>query len=208
MSVITTKPQYVSDASSVSRKSLMSVEGDMFSSHEIRGRSQIMSAKFLGFLTPSPLSAFFTSVQSTKITQPPLLHQNLGNPLPPPLCWCHLWMAPYGKSVAKRTWKFYRVSPTLTFVSQFLLTESMNTLSKKCEGEAGEEVSSKISTRAGTPTGALTKLCHGNTVCNISDQKNYDSFRLKRDPMTNLRHKTILSVGSIDVWLSIVFVVD
>ena len=55
MSVITTKPQYVSDASSVSRKSLMSVEGDMFSSHEIRGRSQIMSAKFSGFLTPSPL---------------------------------------------------------------------------------------------------------------------------------------------------------
>ena len=84
----------------------------------------------------------------------------------------------------------------------------MNTLSKKCGGEAGEEeVSSKISTRAGTPTGALTKLCHGNTVCNISAQKNFDSFRLKRDPITNLRHKTILSVGSIDVSLSIVFVV-
>ena len=46
-----------------------------------------------GTSNPLPLSAFWP-MYSTKITQPPLLHQILGNPLPPPLCWHHLWMVP------------------------------------------------------------------------------------------------------------------
>ena len=42
------------------------------------------SAKFLGFLTPSPPCQHFGLIYSTKITQPPLLHQYLGNPPPSP----------------------------------------------------------------------------------------------------------------------------
>ena len=40
----------------------------------------ISSARFLGFLIPSPL--FFGPILSTKIMQPPLLGQNLGTLLP------------------------------------------------------------------------------------------------------------------------------
>ena len=39
------------------------------------------SDKFSGFLTP-PACQHFGPIYSTKITQPPLLHQNLGIPLP------------------------------------------------------------------------------------------------------------------------------
>ena len=59
-----------------------------------RGRSQMTSAKFSGFWTPSPPCQHVGPIYSTKITQPRLLRQNLGNPLPPPLIWRHLWMAP------------------------------------------------------------------------------------------------------------------
>ena len=61
----------------------------------VRGRSQMTSAKFSVFLTPFPPCQHVGSIYITKITQPPLLHQNLGDPLPPPLFWHHLWMAPY-----------------------------------------------------------------------------------------------------------------
>ena len=42
------------------------------------------SAKFLGFLTPSPPCQHFGPIYSTKNTQPLLLHQNSGNPPPSP----------------------------------------------------------------------------------------------------------------------------
>ena len=45
------------------------------------------------FLIPSPCQ-HLGPIYSTEITQHPLLHQNLGNPLPPPLIWRHLWMYP------------------------------------------------------------------------------------------------------------------
>ena len=50
---------------------------------------------FRDFWPPPSPCQHFGPICSTKITQPPLLHQNLGNPLPPPLCWRHLWRAPY-----------------------------------------------------------------------------------------------------------------
>ena len=59
----------------------------MFPSHwdiNTRGRSQMTSAKFSGFLTPPSPCQHFGPIYSTKIRPPPLLHQILGNPLPPP----------------------------------------------------------------------------------------------------------------------------
>ena len=43
----------------------------------------MMSDKISGFWTPSPPCQHFEPISSTKITQPPLLRQILGNPLPP-----------------------------------------------------------------------------------------------------------------------------
>ena len=46
----------------------------------VRGRSQMTSAKYSGFLTPSPPCQHFGPIYTTKIMQPPLLHQILGTP--------------------------------------------------------------------------------------------------------------------------------
>ena len=62
MSFITTKPQYESDASSVSRKSLMRVEGDMFSGEEAwENPLPREHENFIGFHPPLLSSANFCS---------------------------------------------------------------------------------------------------------------------------------------------------
>ena len=55
----------------------------------VRGHSQMTSVKFSEFWTPS------LPLVSTKSTQPPFLWSEFSQPLPPPLCWRHLWMVPY-----------------------------------------------------------------------------------------------------------------
>ena len=50
----------------------------------LRGHVHMTSAKFSGFLTPSPPCLHFGPIHSTKFTQPPLLHLLLGYP-PSPL---------------------------------------------------------------------------------------------------------------------------
>ena len=57
---------------------------DIMNGSPLRGRSQMTSAKFLGFWTPSQPCHHFGPIPSTKITQPPLLRQNLINPPPSP----------------------------------------------------------------------------------------------------------------------------
>ena len=52
------------------------------------------SAKFLGFLTPSPPCPHFGLIHSSKYTQPPLVCLLLGYPPPPSRCGRPLCMAP------------------------------------------------------------------------------------------------------------------
>ena len=49
-------------------------------------------SKIFGIWSPPPCP-HFGLIYITKNTQPPLLRQNLGNLLHPPICWRHLWMA-------------------------------------------------------------------------------------------------------------------
>ena len=60
------------------------------------------SAKFSGFLTP-PLVSILDQSIVLKSRNLPLLRQNLGTPLPPPLCWRHFWMAPILNALGSTT---------------------------------------------------------------------------------------------------------
>ena len=58
----------------------------------LRGHVQMTSAKFSGFLTPSPHCLHFGQIHSTKLMQPPLLHLLLWYPPPTAdiICTCSL----------------------------------------------------------------------------------------------------------------------
>ena len=58
------------------------------------GHRFMMSAKFSGFLTLSPLVRAWQLVYTIKFTQPPLFCLLFHFPLPP-WCGCHKWMSPY-----------------------------------------------------------------------------------------------------------------
>ena len=71
------------------------------SESSLGGNVHMTSAKFSGFLTPSPPCLHFGPIHSTKFTQPPLLHLLLGYPPPPPtadiICTCPLSNISWGE---------------------------------------------------------------------------------------------------------------
>ena len=81
---------------------------------------------FRDFWPPPPPCQHFGPIHSTKITQPPLLRQNLGNPLPPPLFWRHLWMAPNHNPYLRKpsrqihAQRCFHTSPSQTLSALFL----------------------------------------------------------------------------------------
>ena len=112
------------------------------------------------FLIPSPCQ-HLGPIYSTEITQHPLLHQNLGNPLPPPLIRRHLWMYPNTQCTLNQWQNFCTPGRSMSRTACYHKEEAWRTaLQKGHHGRTDSSSPQWTASHTRTHTHTRPEICH------------------------------------------------